>query len=120
MPTCHKMILNIGRVQGTARPWFFIEIDGIRMARDAFQRRPRNALRDAITNIANVSIFKEVKLHEHVSFYLPHHDVERAEPSQLCDRGSFLTDAGLTGAQQGFGRLELTNDNLPGTNDAGG
>lgn len=62
------MILNIGRVQGTARPWFFIEIDGIRMARDAFQRRPRNALRDAITNIANVSIFKEVKLHEHVSF----------------------------------------------------
>jgi hypothetical protein len=83
-----------------------------------FGNVPRNALRDAITNIANVSIFKEVKLHEHVSFTFHTTMLNALNHPNFVTVDPFLTDAGLTGAGLGFGRPELTNNNLPGTNVA--
>lgn len=81
-----------------------------------FGNVPRNALRDAISNIGNFGIFKQVKFTERASFtfhatmlnVFNHPNFQTVDP--------FLTDAGLTGAGLGFNQPGNTNDSLPGTN----
>jgi len=68
-----------------------------------FGNTPRNPVQDAISNIANVSIFKNVKLGEHATFEF-HTTFQNAfNHSNFASVDPVLEDAGLTGAFTGFG-----------------
>ncbi|HEX4605030.1 MAG TPA: hypothetical protein VH724_13610, partial [Candidatus Angelobacter sp.] len=81
-----------------------------------FGNAARNIVTDAITNTANASIFKRVKLGEHTSFefhatalnFLNHPNFQSIDP--------FLEDAGLFSAGTGFGDPRVTNTTVPGSN----
>lgn len=67
-----------------------------------FGNVPRNPVQDAITNIANVSVFKNVKLSEHMSFEF-HTTFQNAfNHANFSSIDPFLDDAGLHGAFTGF------------------
>jgi hypothetical protein len=83
-----------------------------------FGNVPRNALTDAISNIGNVSFYKQVKFNERASFTFHATMLNVFNHPNFLTVDPVLTDAGLTGAQLGFGQPNLTNDNLPGTNVA--
>lgn len=83
-----------------------------------FGNVPRNALRDAISNIGNFAVFKQVKFNERSSFTFHATFVNVFNHPNFASVDPFLTDAGLTGAALGFGQPSLTNDSLPGTSVA--
>lgn len=80
-----------------------------------FGNVPRNALRDAISNIGNFAVFKQIKFNERASFTFHATMVNVLNHPNFATVDPFLTDAGLTGAALGFGQPSLTNDALPGT-----
>ncbi len=79
-----------------------------------FGNAPRNSLTDAITNVANASIFKRFKFNEHTSFefhatalnVLNHANYQSVDP--------FIEDAGLNQPNTGFATPSLTNTVFPG------
>jgi len=76
----------------------------------------RNLNTDAITNTANLSVFKRIKLSERVNFefhatalnLLNHPNFQSVDP--------FVEDAGLATAGTGFGDPSVTNTVVPGSN----
>jgi len=81
-----------------------------------FGNVPRNSVTDAITNTANLSVFKRFKFTERASFefhatalnFLNHPNFQSIDP--------FLEDAGLATAFSGFGDPTVTNTTTPGSN----
>ena len=81
-----------------------------------FGNAGRNIVTDAITNVANASIFKRIKFSERASFefhatalnVLNHPNFQSIDP--------FLEDAGLFSGGTGFGDPRVTNTTVPGTN----
>lgn len=79
-----------------------------------FGNVPRNALRDAMSNIGNFSVYKQVKFNERANFTFHMTMLNVFNHANFVTVDPFLTDAGLAGAQLGFAQPSLTNDNLPG------
>ena len=79
-----------------------------------FGNVPRNALRDARSNVGNLSVFKQVKLGERASFTFHATMLNALNHPNFLTVDPFLTDAGLTGPGLGFAVPANTNDNLPG------
>ncbi|HLW54898.1 MAG TPA: carboxypeptidase regulatory-like domain-containing protein [Candidatus Angelobacter sp.] len=82
-----------------------------------FGNTPRNPVQDAVTNIANLSLFKRIKLGERATFEF-HATALNAfnHPnfgSNFPGVDPFLEDAGLQGNATGFGNAKLTDD-VPG------
>jgi hypothetical protein len=73
-----------------------------------FGNMPRNPAQDAISNIANIGIFKDIKLGEHASFQF-HTTFQNAfNHSNYSSIDPFVDDAGLFGAFNGFGDPTMT------------
>jgi len=68
-----------------------------------FGNAPRNPVTNAISNIGNLSIFKNVKLGEHVNFEFHTTFLNVLNHSNYASVDPILEDAGLTGAFTGFG-----------------
>jgi len=68
-----------------------------------FGDMPRNPVQDAISNTANLSIFKTVKLGEHAGFQFHATFLNVLNHSNYSSVDPFIDDAGLTGAFNGFG-----------------
>ncbi|MBZ5531716.1 MAG: TonB-dependent receptor [Acidobacteriia bacterium] len=73
-----------------------------------FGNAPRNPAQDALTNIANVSIFKTVKLGEHANFQFHTTFLNALNHNNYTSVDPFIDDAGLTGAFNGFGDVTQT------------
>jgi hypothetical protein len=75
-----------------------------------FGNVPRNIEQDAISNIANVSVFKNVKLSEKVNFEFHTTALNVFNHPNFLSIDPFLEDAGLTpGPFTGFGDPTVTN-----------
>jgi hypothetical protein len=68
-----------------------------------FGNTPRNPVQDAITTIGNASIYKNVKLGEHVNFEFHTSFLNVFNQANFSSVDPILEDAGLTGAFTGFG-----------------
>jgi hypothetical protein len=68
-----------------------------------FGNTPRNPVTNAISNIGNLSIFKNIKLGEHVNFEFHTTFLNVLNHSNFASVDAVLEDAGLTGAFTGFG-----------------
>jgi len=68
-----------------------------------FGNMPRNPVSDAISNIANVSIFKTVKLGEHANFQFHATFLNAFNHNNYTSIDPFLVDAGQHGSFTGFG-----------------
>jgi len=68
-----------------------------------FGNTPRNPLQDDRTTIGNASIFKNIKLGEHVSFEFHTSFLNVFNQVNFSSIDPFMEDAGLTGAFTGFG-----------------
>ncbi|HEY6251012.1 MAG TPA: carboxypeptidase regulatory-like domain-containing protein [Candidatus Angelobacter sp.] len=79
-----------------------------------FGNVPRNALRDAMSNVANASVFKQIKLGERANFTFHATMLNAFNHPNFQTVDPFVSDAGLTGAGLGFAQPGNTNDNLPG------
>ncbi|HLJ26974.1 MAG TPA: TonB-dependent receptor [Candidatus Angelobacter sp.] len=73
-----------------------------------FGNVPRNSLRDAISNIANVSVFKNIKLGERVNFEMHATALNALNHFNFSSVDSTLEDAGLANFGQGFANPSLT------------
>jgi hypothetical protein len=83
-----------------------------------FGNAARNSLRDAPSNIANFSVFRNVKFNERASLQF------RATAENVFNHANFATvvpdieNAGLTGFGTGFATPSLTGDSIPGSSIA--
>ena len=68
-----------------------------------FGNTPRNPVTNAISNIGNLSVFKNIKLGEHVNFEFHTSFLNVLNHSNFSSVDPVLEDAGLTGAFNGFG-----------------
>jgi len=68
-----------------------------------FGNTPRNLPQDAITNIGNASIFKNIKLGEHANFEFHTSFLNVFNHSNFSSVDPFVIDAGLHGSFTGFG-----------------
>ncbi|HEY2168261.1 MAG TPA: hypothetical protein VGJ30_01445, partial [Candidatus Angelobacter sp.] len=78
----------------------------------------RNLSQDAITNSANFSVFKRVKMGEHASFEFRMSMLNALNHQNFSSVDVFLEDAGQHQQFTGFGDPSLTNTTYPGTNGA--
>jgi hypothetical protein len=74
-----------------------------------FGNSPRNPVRDEITNIANFSIIKNVKLGERANFEFHTTFLNVFNHANFGSVDPFVDDAGLHGAFNGFGDVKQTN-----------
>jgi len=74
-----------------------------------FGNSPRNPVRDAISNIANFSIIKNVKLGEKANFEFHTTFVNVFNHANFGSVDPFVDDAGLHGAFNGFGDVTQSN-----------
>ncbi len=74
-----------------------------------FGNSPRNPVRDEITNIANFSIIKNIKLGEKANFEFHTTFLNVLNHPNFGSVDPFVEDAGLTGAFNGFGDVKQTN-----------
>jgi len=74
-----------------------------------FGNSPRNPVRDEITNIANFSIIKNVKLGERANFEFHTTFLNVFNHPNFGSVDPFVDDAGLHGAFNGFGDVTQTN-----------
>jgi hypothetical protein len=79
---------------------------------------PRNAVQDAITNVANVSVFKRFKFTEHTSFEVRASLLNALNHQNFSSVDPFLEDAGLHQSFTGFGDPSVTGSTFPGSNNA--
>ncbi|HEY2394225.1 MAG TPA: TonB-dependent receptor [Candidatus Angelobacter sp.] len=68
-----------------------------------FGNMPRNPAQDAMQNIANASIFKDVKLGEHATFEFRTTFLNAFNHPNFSSVDPIIEDAGITGAFTGFG-----------------
>jgi hypothetical protein len=68
-----------------------------------FGNTPRNPVTNAISNIGNLSVFKNIKLGEHANFEFHTTFVNVLNHSNFSSVDPIVEDAGLTGAFNGFG-----------------
>jgi hypothetical protein len=68
-----------------------------------FGNAPRNPVTNAISNIGNLSIFKNIKLGEHANFEFHTTFLNVLNHSNFASVDPVLEDAGFTGAFNGFG-----------------
>ncbi len=80
-----------------------------------FGNSPRNPVTDAISNIANVSVFKNIKFTEHTSFEFHVTLLNALNHSNYSSVDPVLEDAGLTGAFNGFGDPTQTSNITSGS-----
>ena len=83
-----------------------------------FGNMPRNLPQDAITNTANFSVIKGVKLGERASFEFRMSMLNALNHQNFSSVDPFLEDAGIQQQGFGFGDPSLTNTTYPGTNGA--
>jgi hypothetical protein len=74
-----------------------------------FGNAPRNPVRDEITNIANFSLIKYIKLGEKANFEFHTTFLNAFNHANFGSVDPFLEDAGLHGAFNGFGDVRQTN-----------
>jgi len=74
-----------------------------------FGNSPRNPVNDAITNIANVSVFKRFKITERSSFEFRMSALNAFNHLVFASVDPFIEDAGLTQQGTGFGNNSLSN-----------
>ena len=74
-----------------------------------FGNAPRNPVRDEITNIANFSIIKNIKLGEKANFEFHTTFLNVFNHPNFSSVDPFVEDAGLHGAFNGFGDVTQTN-----------
>jgi hypothetical protein len=74
-----------------------------------FGTAPRNFNQDAITNIANLSVYKRIKFSEHVNFEMHATAVNVFNHPNFLSVDPFVEDAGLQLQLTGFGNPALTN-----------
>jgi hypothetical protein len=83
-----------------------------------FGNAARNSLRDAPSNTANISVFRNVKFNERASLQF------RATAENVFNHANFasvvpdIENAGLTGFGTGFATPSLTGDSIPGSSIA--
>jgi hypothetical protein len=113
--------VNNGNVQNvTNNQVRFIANTGIAqtMFGTPFGNAARNSLRDAPSNIANFSVFRNVKFNERASLQF------RATAENVFNHANFATvvpdieNAGLAGFGTGFATPSLTGDSIPGSSIA--
>jgi hypothetical protein len=73
-----------------------------------FGNSPRNPVRDQISNIANFSIIKNIKLGEKANFEFHTTFLNAFNHPNFTSVDPFIEDAGLTGAFNGFGDVKQT------------
>jgi hypothetical protein len=83
-----------------------------------FGNMPRNLPQDAITNTANFSVIKGVKLGERASFEFRMSMLNALNHQNFQSVDAFIEDAGLQQQGTGFGDPSLTNTTFPGSNGA--
>ena len=83
-----------------------------------FGNAPRNSSQDAITNVANVSVSKRIKMGEHASFEFRMSMLNALNHQNFSSVDPFLEDVGDGRAFDGFGDPSLTNTTYPGYNNA--
>jgi len=83
-----------------------------------FGNAARNLSQDAITNTANFSVIKGVKLGEHASFEFRMSMLNALNHSNFSSVDAFIEDAGQHAEFTGFGDPSVTNTTYPGTNGA--
>jgi hypothetical protein len=76
----------------------------------------RNSVTDAITNVANLSVFKRFKFTERTSFEFHASALNVLNHPNFSSIDPFLEDAGLATAFTGFGDPTVTNTSFPGSN----
>jgi len=81
-----------------------------------FGNAGRNIVTDAITNTANLSVFKRMKFTEHTSFEFHASALNVLNHPNFASIDPFLEDAGLGLAFSGFGDPTVTNTSFPGSN----
>jgi hypothetical protein len=85
-----------------------------------FGNMPRNLPQDAITNTANFSVMKHVKLGEHATFEFRMSMLNALNHPNFQSVDPFIEDAGATPSSpfNGFGDPKLSNTTYPGSNNA--
>lgn len=83
-----------------------------------FGNMPRNLPQDAITNTANFSVIKRVKMGEHASFEFRMSMLNALNHQNFQSVDAFVEDAGQHSPFFGFGDPSLTNTTYPGSNGA--
>ncbi len=83
-----------------------------------FGNTPRNVVQDAITNTANLSVFKKFKFTEHTSFEVRAAFLNVFNHPNFNSVDPFLDDAGQFGSFTGFGDPKTTNSSFAGSNGA--
>jgi hypothetical protein len=81
-----------------------------------FGNAPRNIAQDAITNVANLSVFKNVKFSEHSSFQFRASAQNVFNHPNFTSVDPFVDDAGQFGSFTGFGDPRTTGTAYPGFN----
>lgn len=74
-----------------------------------FGNAPRNIAQDALTNIGNVSVFKQIKFSERVGFEFHATAINVLNHPNFLSVDPFVEDAGLRLQDTGFGDPTLTN-----------
>lgn len=111
-------------VPGTVSPSQVRFITNARTAQSVFGtpfgNMPRNLPQDAITNTANFSVIKRVKMGEHASFEFRMSMLNALNHPNFQSVDAFIEDAGATPSSpfNGFGDPSLTNTTYPGSNNA--
>jgi hypothetical protein len=83
-----------------------------------FGNMPRNLPQDAISNVANVSVMKRLKISERNSFELRFTMLNAFNHPNFTSVDPFVEDAGLQQSFTGFGDPSLTGSAYPGFNGA--
>jgi len=83
-----------------------------------FGNTARNLSQDAITNTANFSVIKQVKLGEHASFEFRMSMLNALNHANFQSVDPFIEDAGQHAQGTGFGDPSVTNSTYPGSNNA--
>jgi len=83
-----------------------------------FGNAARNLSQDAITNTANLSVIKKIKLGEHASFEFRMSALNVLNHQNFQSVDAFIEDAGGHAQFTGFGDPSVTNTTYPGSNNA--
>jgi carboxypeptidase family protein len=81
-----------------------------------FGNTPRNVVRDAISNVANLSILKRIRVSEHNTFEFRADFQNVFNHPNFSSVDPFLDDAGQFGSFTGFGDPKTTGSAYPGFN----
>jgi hypothetical protein len=81
-----------------------------------FGNTPRNVVRDAISNVANLSVLKRIRVSEHNTFEFRADFQNVFNHQNFSSVDPFLDDAGQFGSFTGFGDPKTTASNYPGFN----